>query len=81
MTVTGFLIWYGRSKKIQVPLADWGKRKFPTYFKINPITLEGEKKPKQITLLNCHFNQQAGFNLLQFFVPVKGENEYPFGQI
>lgn len=71
-----FLVWYSRSKKIQVPLEDWGKRKFPSYFKINPIILGGE-----ITLLNCHFDQWAGFNLVQFCMPVRGEYEYPFVQM
>lgn len=65
--------WYSRSKKIHVPLEGWGKRNFPSYFKKNPVSLGREKKTKQITLLNCHFNQWAGFNLKQLSMPVKGE--------
>lgn len=77
MTVKGFFIWCSRSKKIPIPVEDWEKRKFPSCFKIKPIILGEEKKtPKQTTLLNCPFNQWAGFNLVQFCLPVRGY-EYP----
>lgn len=51
MTVKGFFIWHSRSKKTHAPLEDWGKRKFPSYFKIKPIILEEKKTPNRLLSL------------------------------
>lgn len=48
------------------------RESFQVIFKVNPIILGGEKKPKQITLLNYRFSLWAGFNLVQFLYACQG---------